>query len=90
MIEQDRSVAAAKDSVTERSSRYAIKVIEQRYLRGTLSTWLINDMARVHTHYDNLKVARHASTEMIRAAYKKLLQKYHPDRNPGDSEALAL
>ena len=27
---------------------------------------------------------------MIRAAYKKLLQKYHPDRNPGDSEAARI
>ena len=47
-------------------------------------------MARLHTHYDNLKVTRNASTEMIRAAYKKLLQKYHPDRNPGDSEAARI
>jgi DnaJ-class molecular chaperone len=47
-------------------------------------------MARLHTHYDNLKVTRDASTEMIRAAYKKLLQKYHPDRNPGDSEAARI
>ena len=47
-------------------------------------------MARVHTHYDNLKVARHASTEVIRAAYRTLLRKYHPDRNPGDSEAARI
>src|SRR6266480_5173484 len=47
-------------------------------------------MARLHTHYDNLKVTRDASTEMIRAAYRKLLQKYHPDRNPGDSEAARI
>jgi DnaJ-class molecular chaperone len=53
-------------------------------------TTLIKDMARLHTHYDNLKGTRNASTEMIRAAYKKLLQKYHPDRNPGDSEAARI
>ena len=47
-------------------------------------------MARVHTHYDNLKVRRDASTDVIRAAYRKLLQKYHPDRNPGDSEAARI
>ena len=47
-------------------------------------------MARLHTHYDNLKGTRNASTEMIRAAYKKLLQKYHPDRNPGDAEAARI
>jgi DnaJ-class molecular chaperone len=48
------------------------------------------NMARVHTHYDNLKVPRHASTEVIRAAYRTLLRKYHPDRNPGDSEAARI
>jgi len=51
---------------------------------------LIKDMARVHTHYDNLKVARHAPDEVIRAAYRTLLRKYHPDRNPGDSEAARI
>lgn len=39
-------------------------------------------MARLHTHYDNLKVARNAPTEVIRAAYRALAQKYHPDVNP--------
>lgn len=42
---------------------------------------------RLHTHYDNLKVARNAPPEVIRAAYKILAQKYHPDRNPGDAAA---
>jgi hypothetical protein len=44
-------------------------------------------MKRVHTHYDNLKVARNAPQEVIRAAYKGLSQKYHPDRNPGNPDA---
>lgn len=44
-------------------------------------------MPKVHTHYDNLKVARDAPPEVIRAAYKSLSQKYHPDRNPGDPKA---
>ena len=47
-------------------------------------------MARVHTHYDNLKVARNAPPEVIRAAYRTLSQKYHPDRNPGDSKAARI
>ena len=38
-------------------------------------------MTKVRTHYDNLKVARNAPPEVIRAAYKALAQKYHPDRN---------
>ena len=44
-------------------------------------------MPKVRTHYDNLKVARDAPPEVIRAAYKSLSQKYHPDRNPGDPTA---
>lgn len=44
-------------------------------------------LPRVRTHYDNLKVARNAPSEVIRAAYKTLSQKYHPDRNPGDQDA---
>lgn len=44
-------------------------------------------MPRVHTHYDNLKVTRNAPPEVIRAAYKTLCQKFHPDRNPGNEGA---
>ena len=47
-------------------------------------------MKQVHTHYDNLKVAQNAPLEVIRAAYKALSQKHHPDRNPGDSEAARI
>ena len=44
-------------------------------------------MPRIHTHYDNLKVTRNAPPEVIRAAYKTLCQKFHPDRNPGNQSA---
>lgn len=47
-------------------------------------------MTRIHTHYDNLKVARNAPPEVIRAAYKTLSQKFHPDRNPGNAEAARI
>ena len=47
-------------------------------------------MAKIHTHYDNLKVARGAPQEVIRAAYKALSQKYHPDKNPGDEKAARI
>jgi hypothetical protein len=47
-------------------------------------------MAKIHTHYDNLKVARLAPPEVIRAAYKALTQKYHPDKNPGDHKAARI
>lgn len=47
-------------------------------------------MARIHTHYDNLKVARDAPPEVIRAAYKTLSQKHHPDRNGNSPDAIRI
>lgn len=44
-------------------------------------------MTEVRSHYENLKVARNAPPEVIRAAYKALAQKYHPDRNSSDPDA---
>jgi len=44
-------------------------------------------MKRLHTHYDNLKVAQNAPPEVIRAAFKTLSQKFHPDRHGGDVRA---
>ena len=44
-------------------------------------------MEKEHSHYDNLKVARDAPIEVIRAAYRSLSQKYHPDRNNGSETA---
>ncbi len=44
-------------------------------------------MQKIYTHYDNLKVARNAPFEVIRAAYKTLSQKYHPDRNSDNPNA---
>lgn len=44
-------------------------------------------MSKVHTHYDNLKVARDAPPEVIRAAYKTLCHKFHPDRHGGSAKA---
>jgi len=47
-------------------------------------------MPRIHTHYDNLKVARNAPPEVIRAAYRTLSKKYHPDHNPGNKESMRI
>jgi curved DNA-binding protein CbpA len=46
-------------------------------------------MAKYRTHYDNLKVARNAPDSVIRAAYKALMQQYHPDKYDG-TEVQAL
>jgi curved DNA-binding protein CbpA len=43
----------------------------------------------VTTHYDTLEVSRTASPQVIRAAYRSLMQTYHPDKHQDHPEALA-
>ena len=40
-------------------------------------------------HYDVLEVSHKASPEVIKAAYKSLMQRYHPDKNPESNDAAA-
>lgn len=44
-------------------------------------------MPKIENRYEDLQVAKNAPPEVVRAAFKTLTQKHHPDKNPGDKNA---
>ena len=67
--------------------------VREQFCRPISKLGVINSpllMARLHTHYENLKVARNAPTEVVRAAYRVLAQKYHPDVNQSADAARVM
>lgn len=43
-------------------------------------------MGKVRTHYDNLHIARTADQKAVKAAFRSLSQKHHPDKHPEDRQ----
>lgn len=43
-----------------------------------------------HSHYETLRVDRDASAERVRTAYRRLAQKFHPDKHAGKSAAATV
>jgi len=67
-------------------------ITEQNYkflvLRGARNLSLqLYPMTKLHSHYESLNVTRDAPPEVIRAAYRSLSQKHHPDKNSGNHHA---
>jgi molecular chaperone DnaJ len=50
----------------------------------------MSQMAGKRDYYEVLGVDRSASDKVLADAYRKLAIKYHPDKNPGDEEAVAM
>lgn len=45
---------------------------------------------RSHSHYDTLHVDRRASPQRVRMAYRRMAQKFHPDKYRGKGDAAGV
>lgn len=78
------AIDAAASNMVLGYHRHANWPQNDKLLQSRCQVQLHESMARLHTHYDNLKVARDAPPEVIKAAYRALAQRYHPDVNSSE------
>lgn len=53
-------------------------------------TYIKGKLMSKRTHYDNLNISQNASLQEIKAAYRKLAKKHHPDRNNNSDESIRI
>jgi curved DNA-binding protein CbpA len=46
--------------------------------------------SRSHTHYETLHIDRRATAQRVRLAYRRMAQKFHPDKNRGQDDSADL
>ncbi len=56
------------------------------FINSTITRHIAERKKFVKTHYDTLGIAPNSSKEEIKKAFIKLAKKYHPDRNPENSD----
>lgn len=83
------NAAPIPSAACDRIQSSSVKQINSASPRGGFLTTVLHVSQTIATHYDNLKVKRDAPVGVIKASYRKLSQKYHPDRNP-DPGALEI
>ena len=71
-------VSEASHTLSPGKSRSGVRRLSRRYTFNS-------DMDA--TYYDILRVNRRAAPEGVRTAYRRLAQKYHPDKLPGNADA---
>jgi len=81
IIKSHEAQLRREDAATRQ--RYEEQHAEEERARKAAARQRTRTMEPLRTHYDNLHVTRDASVEVIRAAYRTQVNKYHPDKYTG-------